>query len=139
MKVLVLKTSSDVTMQRLFKKLDKAGNNDIDCLIQSSQFEKYKKEYPNVRFIDICRERFEDLPTEVIDMVLQKKYDQLYITLSGVHGHNFWNVVKLVSTMRFKKAFFYNCNGDKIKIPGKNMMKDTLCRFYIKYIGYVYR
>lgn len=125
-------------MQRLLKKLDN-GNKNIECLIQSSQLEKYKKEYPNVKFIDICRERFEDLPAEVIDMISQKKYDQLYITLSGVNGYNFWNVVKLVSTLRFKKAFFYNCNGDRIKIPEKNVIKDTLCRCYIRYIDYVYR
>lgn len=130
-KILIFRTSTDATMQKLLKEL---GKKDIDCLIQSSQIGKYQVEYPYINFIDICQERFENLSREVMSLISNKKYDQLYVTLSGVNGYNFWNVIELVGRVHFKKAFFYNCNGKKTKIPQKNIIRDTLCRLYIKLI-----
>lgn len=133
--ILVLKTSADATMKRLFHDLKEEN---IDCLIQSSQIERYQAEYPNVHFIDIYQEGFYDLPYDVISEVSGKIYDQLCVTLSGVMGHNYGNVMELVSKINFKKAFFYNCNGDKTEIPKPDLIKDTLCRAYIKIISFIY-
>ena len=138
MYVLVLKTSADATMQKLLNELCNDTNKQIDCLIQSSQVIRYQKEYPDINFIDICKERFENLPSDVTSMVTNKKYDQLYITLSGVNAYNFWNVMELVNKIRYKTAFFYNCNGVKMKIPRKNIIKDTLCKWYINWIRRIY-
>ena len=133
--ILIFRTASDATMKRLFHELK---NQNIDCLIQSSQFARYKKEYPSIHFIDICREGFYDLPDEVTKAIAEKEYDQLYVTFSGIKGHNYGNVMELVSKMRFKKAFFYNCNGDKVEIPKPNAIKDKLCRAYIAAVSFVY-
>lgn len=133
MKILVLKTSSDTTMQRLFRELDRGEEKDIDCLIQTSQIDRYRKEYSYINFIDIRRERFDNISLEVINLVSEKLYDRLYITLSGINGYDFWNVVQFISKVCYKKAFFYNCNGEQIKIPRKNIIKDTLGRLYIKW------
>ncbi|MDE6946608.1 MAG: hypothetical protein K2P14_05425 [Anaeroplasmataceae bacterium] len=138
MYVLVLKTSADATMQKLLNELCNDTNKQIDCLIQSSQVIRYQKEYPDINFIDICKERFENLPSDVTSMVTNKKYDQLYITLSGVNAYNFWNVMELVNKIRYKTAFFYNCNGVKMKIPRKNIIKDTLCKWYINWLRRIY-
>ncbi len=138
MYVLVLKTSADATMQKLLNELCNDTNKQIDCLIQSSQVIRYQKEYPDINFIDICKERFENLPSDVTSMVTNKKYDQLYITLSGVNAYNFWNVMELVNKIRYKTAFFYNCNGVKMKIPRKNIIKDTLCKWYINWFRRIY-
>jgi len=133
--VLVLKTSSDRTMEQLFRELD---GKKVDCLIQSSQFARYKEKYPSVHFIDICQEGFYDLSINITKAIVEKEYDQLYVTLSGIKGHNYGNVMELVSKVRFKKAFFYNCNGDKVEIPVPNVIKDKLCRVYIAVVSFWY-
>jgi len=134
-KILVFKTAADATMKRLFHDLKR---QDIDCLIQSSQVARYRVEYPSIHFIDICQEGFYDLPVEVIKTISEKSYDQLYVTFSGIKGHNYGNVMELVSKVHFKKAFFYNCNGDKAEIPEPNLVKDKLCRAYIAVVSFVY-
>lgn len=134
-KILVFKTAADATMKRLFHDLE---SSDIDCLIQSSQITRYREEYPYINFIDICQEGFYDLPTDVIRMMTEKNYNQLYVTFSGIKGHNYGNVMELVSKVHFKKAFFYNCNGDKTEIPEQNVIKDKLYRAYIAFVSFVY-
>lgn len=138
MKIVILKTSDDKTMKKLFDELDKHDDKEIDCFIQNSQLEKYRNEYPYVNFIGIGQERFENLMEEVTDKMCKKKYDQLYITLSGISGYNFWNVVSVAKMIRFKEAFFYNCNGERMQIPKKSVVKDTLGKLYIQYINYIY-
>lgn len=137
-KILVFRTSVDSTIQKLFNELGKIGDKDIDCLIQSSKVQKYKEEYPYINFIDIQGERFENLSSEVIKRISKKMYDRLYITLTGVDAYNFWNIMEILSNVHFKKGFFYNCNGEKMKIPRENIIKDTLCRIYIKLVGSLY-
>lgn len=134
-RILIFKTSTDATMKRLICELDK---QEIDCLIQSSQIDRYKAEYPNIKFIDICQEGFYDLPLEIINRISSKLYDQVYVTFSGIKGHNYGNVMELVSKVDYKSAFFYNCNGDKTEIPRKNLIKDTLCSLYIKWNRLIY-
>lgn len=134
-KILVFKTAADGTMKRLFHDLER---EEIDCLIQSSQIARYREEYPSVRFIDICKEGFYDLPPEVMKAISGKNYEQLYVTFSGIKGHNFGNVMELVAKVHFNKAFFYNCNGDRVEIPRQNVIKDRLCRAYIGFVSFLY-
>lgn len=133
--ILIFTTSSDITMDRLIREL---GEKRIDCLIQSSQLARYREEYPHINFIDICQEGFFDLPPQVIRKISEKHYDQLYVTFSGVKGHNYGNVMAFVSKVHFQKAFFYNCNGEKTEIPKQNVIKDMLCRVYIAFVSFVY-
>ena len=135
--VLIFKTSTDSTMNMLLEEL-KDLDCDIDCLIQTSQVERYKALYPNINFIDIQAEGFYDLESDVMDKVSYRKYDQLYVTLSGVVGHNYGNVISIVSKINYKEAFFYNCNGEKITIPSPNLLKDYICRFYIRLLNLIY-
>lgn len=134
-KILVFKTAADATMKKLLFELK---DMDVDCLIQSSQRKRYKAEYPNVNFIDIGREGFYSLPDEVTKILSKKKYDQVYVAFSGIKGHNYGNVMELVAKTDFKKAYFYNCNGDRIEMPKQNMVKDMLCRVYIALISFIY-
>lgn len=134
-KILVFKTSTDKTITKLFHDL---GEKDIDCLIQSSQIERYQKLYPYIHFIDICQEGFYDLTFKVTDRISQEIYDKVYVTFSDIEGYNYGNVLELVEKVNFKSAFFYNCNGDKIEIPRKKVLKDAFCRLYIKLFGFIY-
>lgn len=137
MKILVLKTSSDTTIQKLFKELDGVGEKDIDCLIQSSQVDRYRKEYSDINFIDIHRERFDNISPEIMELISEKFYDRLYITFSGVNGYDFWNVIEYASKVCYRRAFFYNCNGEQAEIPRKNIIKETLVRLYIKWNDFI--
>lgn len=140
MKILVLRTSGDATIQNLFQKLYKIDpDNRIDCLIQKSQIIRYQETYKYINFIDICGERFENIPSEVVKGISDKKYDELYITLSGVNGYNFWNVMELIKSIGYRRAFFYNCNGERVEIPKKNVVQDIVCRLYIKWVRFIYR
>ena len=133
--ILIFKTSADTTITRLFRDL---SNENIDCLIPSSQIERYRSRYPKINFIDICQEGFYDLPAKITDKISSKTYDQLYVTFSGIKGHNYGNVMELVSKVNYRSAFFYNCNGDMTAIPRPNKIKDMLCRGYIEVINFVY-
>lgn len=133
--ILIFKTSADTTITRLFRDL---SNENIDCLIPSSQIERYRLRYPKINFIDICQEGFYDLPAKITDKISSKTYDQLYVTFSGIKGHNYGNVMELVSKVNYRSAFFYNCNGDMTAIPRPNKIKDMLCRVYIEVINFVY-
>ena len=134
-KILVFRTSTDTTIKKLFQELD---GKDIDCLIQESQVDRYRTEYPYVNFIDICQEGFYDLPAKVINMISRQTYDQVYITFSDKEGYHYGNVLEVLERVNYKSAYFYNCNGDRMEIPGKNVIKDTLCRIYIGFTGFIY-
>ena len=134
-KILVFKTSTDATVKRLFQEL---GEEEIDCLIQSSQIDRYQAEYPHINFIDICQEGFYDLPAKVLEQVSEEKYNELYVTFSGIKGHNYGNVMELVDEMEFRCGFFYNCDGERVEIPKRNRIKDIICRIYIGWIGFIY-
>lgn len=136
--ILIFKTSTDVTIQKLFHELAGEENKDIDCLIQHSHVKRYQEEYPYINFIDIQGERFENLSLEIMEKISKKLYDMVYVTLTGTNAYGFWNVISIVSKVRFKKGFFYNCNGEKMEIPRKNIVKDTICRLYIKWVGLFY-
>lgn len=131
-KVLILRTSTDATIRKLIKELRETERNEIYCMVQSSQFQRYEEDYPDIKFIDICGERFEDLPLDVVDSIRSKRYSSLYITLTGEKAYNFWNVIEIVSKVRFKRGFFYNCNGQMTEIPRKNILRDTVCRLYMR-------
>lgn len=137
-RILVFKTSADATIQRLFSELADGVNRNIDCLIQHSQVVSYKQKYPFINFFDIQNERFEELPLEIMNMISRKQYDRVYVTLTGVYGYDFWNVIEIVSNVRFKKAFFYNCNGETREIPRKRIIKEIVCKLYIKWTGLFY-
>lgn len=137
-KILIFKTSTDVTIQKLFHEFAGEENKDIDCLIQHSHVKRYQEEYPYINFIDIQGERFENLSLEIMEKILENLYDIVYVTLTGANAYGFWNVISIVSKVRFKKGFFYNCNGEKMEIPRKNKVKDTICRLYIKWVGLFY-
>lgn len=134
-KILVLKTSMDGTMFRLF---DELQGKHIDCLIQSSEMNKYQKKFPNINFIDIENEGFYELTPHVLRQATKERYDEIYITFSGVVGHHYGNVIEVLDLLRFKKAFFYNCNGERVNIPRQNLLRDWLCREFISFIQFVH-
>ncbi|WP_026503800.1 hypothetical protein [Butyrivibrio sp. NC3005] len=130
MKILILKTSVDATFDNLIGDLCNK-NHRIICLVPSSHYAKYKTKYSYVKLIDIKNEGFYDLPISVMKKLKNQKFDEVYITLSGVVGHNYGNVISILELLKFKKAFFYNSNGDRIEIPKQNLLFDFLCGFYI--------
>lgn len=134
-KILIFRTSVDGTFRRLYEEVKE---NNVSCLIQSSQLERYRESYPDILLIDICQEGFYDLPQKVYAQLDSEEYDEVYITFSGVVGHNYGNVLEILKKIKYKKAYFYNCNGDKTEICRGNSMKYKLCRLYIKIIQLMY-
>ena len=137
MKVLVFRTSSDDTMRHLFMEL--GDEHAIDCLIQSSQFEQYRMQYPKINFIDIQQEVFVDLSKTLLDAISEKQYDRIYVTVSGVVAHNYGNVMQILACLKSRSSFFYNCHGKQIEIPQRNLWKDTFWSLYIHIVEWVYR
>ena len=137
MNILVFRTSSDETMRRLFVEL--GDMHIIDCLIQSSQFERYRVKYPKINFIDIQQEAFVDLPRTLLDSISKKHYDRIYVTVSGEVAHNYGNVMQILAHLRSRSSCFYNCHGKQIEIPKRNLWKDTFWNLYIHIADWVYR
>ena len=137
MNILVFKTSSDATMERLFEQLGSGSN--ITCLIQSSTLKRYRKRYPHVNFLDIRQEGFYDLPSEVIQTISNEKYDQVYVTFSGISGHNYGNIIQILTLLCYDAAFFYNCNGNRTEIPRENMLRDWFWHIYIRVATFILR
>lgn len=136
-KILVLKTANDNTMQRWLNKYG-LQDNEIYCMIQSSQLERYRERYPTVIFIDIEGEGFYNLPDSVMQQVLSHYYDAVYVTFSGIVGHNYGNIMEIIRQLRFKEAFFYNCNGEERIMPKMNPICELICRLYIKCVEIIY-
>ncbi|MDE6600753.1 MAG: hypothetical protein K2K90_01040 [Lachnospiraceae bacterium] len=78
------------------------------------------------------------MPVRVTDVIFRQAYDQVYITLSGREGYGYGNVLKLIQQVNYRRAFFYNSNGDRMEIPDGNRIRDTLCRIYIEFTGFIY-
>lgn len=134
-KILVLRTSADNTMNRLFNEIK---GNDVYCMIQSSIVKRYSELHPEVKYIDIKREGFYDIDQEIISGLKKVKFDEVYVTFTGVIAHNYGNVMTIVEQLNYKKAFFYNCNGERTEIPKFNVVKDFLCRVFIKICEVIY-
>lgn len=128
MDILVFKTSSDTTM---FKLLEEIRGNNIDCFIQSSEIKRYADRYNNVNFIDIQGEGFYNISESIYNFISEKIYDEIYITFSGYVGHNYGNIIEILQKIRFRKAYFYNCDGERTCIPKQNVIKDFLCKVFI--------
>lgn len=133
-RIIVLRTSTDDIMCRLFEEIK---DNEIFCMIASSQIDRYREMYPNIKFIDIQRERFYDLPPEVLSNVNRMTFNELYVTLPDIVGYYYENVMAVVDRINWRKAFFYNCNGDRVEIPGK--MRSFIYRVYIRICELIYR
>lgn len=82
-----------------------------------------------MNFIHIQAERFYGLLSGIMDKVSQNKYEQLYVTLSGVVGHNYGNVMSIVLKVAYKKgAVRFHLEECPKKRCGS--MKDALVIFY---------
>ena len=136
-KVLIFKTASDNVMNQLFDKVSNE-NAEIDCLIQNSLIEQYKEKYENINFINIYKEGFYNVSSDVIDPIKSVCYNKIFIPLTGAHGHNFGNIIDIITQLSFKNGYFYNCNGELIEIPQYGFWQDWLCRCYIRLIGLIY-
>ena len=134
--ILIFKTSADETVHRLLAELE---NENVFCLIQSDGYERFCQRYSKVHFIDIQKEGFYDLPKEVKDQMIGKRYDELYITFSGLTAHNYGNVLEVAAQCSFEVAYFYNCKGERIRIPAHHPLKEWLIRSYIRFVEFFYR
>ncbi len=135
--VLVLKTSGDETMERLFAAL--GNEHEIDCLLPSDQVDKYCSLYPKIHFIDIQQDGFYELKDGLPVDIEKKQYDRLYVTLTGKTGYHFENVLQFVKKIRSRYACFYNSDGEELVIPPPNFMKDFFWRAYIMIINWKYQ
>lgn len=136
-RVLVFKTSSDYVFENLLDNLSDSKKK-IECLVPSSKLVKYQEKYVYMRFIDIKKEGFYDLSKEIIEYLCQKEYEEIYITFSGVTGHNYGNVMDVVSKLKYHKGYFYNCNGNRVEFNKSNMLIDFLCNCYIGLMRKIY-
>lgn len=86
MKILVFRTSTDTTMKKFFIEFDK--DNDITCLIQKSQLDRYQHLYPDIKYIDIGRESFYNLDEQFFNQFYDSSFDELYVTCSFNIAYN---------------------------------------------------
>lgn len=134
-RILILRTSNDGTIFKLFEEI---YDNQLYCMIQSSQVERYKNMYPKIHFIDIKQEGFYNLDESVMKEVKNTEFEEVYITFTGEVGHNYGNIMSMVKLLNFKKGYFYNCLGERVEIPKMGIVKDLLYKIYIKICEILY-
>lgn len=136
-KVLVLKTASDVVMDRLLSEIGNKEN--VNCFIQSSKLEEYKEKYPEIYFVDIQGERFGNLTQNVLAETENVYYQTVYIPHVGEKPRYFGNVILFVSHINHKRIIFYNENGEKREVKRKGKIASFFCRIMITYFKWLWR
>lgn len=133
--ILVFKTSNDNAMHKLN---DKLVDSNIDCLVQTRDYSRLKSEYPDVTFVDICRSSFYDIPEEIMKEVISKKYDEAYVLLSGKHGYNYGNVIDILERCDYKRAYFFNSEGECIDIPRFSVIHQLFIGLFMRIVNLIY-
>lgn len=137
-KVLVFKTASDAIMERLFTELQAKECEKI-CLIQTSLKDIFQKKYPEISFIDIQKEGFYEIKSEVLQPVQKMKLDRIYIPTTGVRATNFGNIMELCNKFCYEELIFYNSNGEESIVRKKGAFVEWLIKIYIGLIELLYR
>lgn len=136
-KIIVLKTASDTVVDKLLDEIKNQQN--IDCLIQPSNIERYKAKYTEINYINIQRERFEYLTEDILSEIEKKNYQILYIPHAGEKPYNFGNVILLASHINHKKIIFYSEDGEKREIRKKGKIASFFYRLMIIYFKWLWR
>ena len=136
-RVLVLKTASDVVMDRL---LEEIGNKEnVNCFIQTSKLEEYKEKYPAIYFVDIQGERFGNLTENVLAETEKVYYRTVYIPHAGKKPRYFGNVILFTSHINHKRIIFYNEDGEKREVKKKGKIVSSFYRIMIIYFKWLWR
>lgn len=135
-RVLVLKTSDDKTIKKL---LDEWKEDCIDCLVQADDLFQFESDCPNINFIEATSNNFYDLDQTVFRKIATIDYDVVLITLTGLHEHDFGHVLRLLEKLIYKRAYFYNCEGDYMEIPHYPSIVESLIALYMRVVKSVYK
>lgn len=136
--ILIFKTASDVVLKKLFIELKNKEAKKY-CLIQSSLINNFQKEYKDVEFIDIQQEGFYNISDNVLEVIQNILFTEIYIPTTGPRAMNFGNILEIVCSLNYKKIIFYNCNGERNIIKKKSQLEEKLIRLYINLINLIYR
>lgn len=136
-KSIVLKTASDTVVDKLLDEIK--SQQKIDCLIQPGSMERYKAKYPEINFINIQRERFENLAEDTLAEIEKGYYQNLYIPHAGEGPYRFGNVILLAGHINHKKLYFYNEYGETRAIRKKGRMASVFYRWMITYFKWLWR
>lgn len=132
----MFRTSTDTTMKKFFIEFDK--DNDITCLIQKSQLDRYQHLYPDIKYIDIGRESFYNLDEQFFNQFYDSSFDELYVTCSFNIAYNYGNVIEIADKIKSKRKFFYNCDGNHELMPQYNFIQSFLIKIYIFIVAKIY-
>lgn len=136
--ILIFKTASDNVMNRLLNELQKQRSFKY-CLIQSSTLNSYYSKYEDIKFIDIKQEGFYNISDDIVKSLSQKKFEKIYIPITGVRANNFGNVIEICNKLHFNELVFFNCDGEKSIVRKKSSFIERLIKVYINVIEFLYR
>lgn len=134
---LILTTATDAVTSKLLRELD-IYTAEKYCLIQSSLLENYQKQYKGIRFIDINRESFYNMPESILDDIKKIHFDIVYVPVTNVRATNYGHVLEIINKLDYGEIVFYNCKGEKSVIEKKGRLQEKLIKMYINLIGCLY-
>lgn len=126
-RILVFKTAED---QIVMKLLEEQKEDRIDIMIPSNDVKKYELIYPCINYLEIASDSFYEINQSVIEQISAILYDRIYITLTGRHEHDFGHVLEILTKCRYKRAFFYNCDGEYMEIPRYSLLTEMVISLY---------
>lgn len=135
--ILIFKTASDVILTQIFEEVKNKESKKY-CLIQSSIIKKFQKEYNEIEFIDIQQEVFYNIPNNVLEVIQNILFSEIYIPTTGLSAMYYGNIVKIVNNLNYEVLVFYNCKGEKLYLKKKSELKQKLIRLYIYMVYLIY-
>lgn len=136
--ILIFKTASDSVLDKLLEELSSKKQRKY-CIIQSSLINIYSQKYKDIQFIDIQKEGFYDISRDVLKVIKNISFTEVYIPTTGPRAMNFGNILEIVEQLNYRKIIFYSCNGGKNIINKKSKLEEKMIRLYIYLIHLIYR
>lgn len=135
--ILIFKTSTKEIFADLLK-LTKEDELTRYCLIQSSSFDEYVNQYPDIIFINIQKESFYELEQRIISEVRNIHFSSIYIPVTPVKAYNFGNIMEIIKNCNYDEIVFFH-NRESVKtIKKMPEWKEKIYAFYLNCFKNVY-
>lgn len=131
--ILVFKTASDGIMDTLFSEIRQTSKGKIFCLTTCGTYQTYKKNDPNIFFIDSKQEVF-DYKNFDYKILGHRHYDMVYVPSSSPAFRHYENIFFIIDRLKYKCIVEYDCYGNKRYYPYKNFLQKKaqyVCSFLL--------
>lgn len=138
-KILIFKTCGDWVAYSSLDKLIVNTEDEIHCFIQSGSYEKYSAKYPQIRFIDIRSNIFDNPEIFRFDDIDKIRFDEIYFLATGVYFQNYRNILEIAENIKADKWIFCNGKGHIKEVKRHSKFYETMRLWFGKMLFNIFR